>query len=79
VLFPPFLKRWGDQPHLKLYNATTVASGDESAMNLVPFRALFLANFGESPKGEVRRISIPRTRMNKGKKKGRGMEALALR
>jgi hypothetical protein len=33
-------------------------------MNFVPFRALFLANFGESPKGEVRRIPIPRNRVN---------------
>src|SRR5215208_561469 len=29
-------------------------------------------NFGESPKGEVRRIPIPRTRVNKGMRKGRG-------
>src|SRR5215208_5618890 len=29
------------------------------------------SNFGESPKGEVRRISIPRTSVNKDKKKGR--------
>jgi hypothetical protein len=36
------------------------------------------ANFRECPKGEVRRISIPRTPVNKGMKKGRGMEALAL-
>jgi hypothetical protein len=25
------------------------------------------ANFAESPKGEVRRITIPRTRVNKGR------------
>src|SRR5215212_11216247 len=30
-----------------LYNATTVASADESAMNFAPFRTLFLANFRE--------------------------------
>jgi len=30
------------------------------------------ANFGECSKGEVRRIPIPRTSVNKGKKKGRG-------
>jgi hypothetical protein len=49
-------------------------AGDEFAMNFVPFRALFLPNFGELrkrkfreiPKGEVRRIPIPRTRVNKG-------------
>ena len=29
-------------------------------------------NFAESPKGEVRRIPIPRTRVNKGIKKGQG-------
>src|SRR5215207_10995061 len=29
-------------------------------------------NFVESPKGELRRISIPRTLVNKGKRKGRG-------
>src|SRR5215207_7720798 len=32
-------------------------------------------NFAESPKGELRRISIPRTPVNKGKKKGRGLTA----
>src|SRR5829696_9323726 len=31
-------------------------------------------NFRESPKGEVRRIPIPRTSVNKGKKKGRRVE-----
>ena len=32
-------------------------------------------NFRESPKGEVRRKSIPRTRVNKGKKrKGRSLQ-----
>ena len=30
-------------------------------------------NFGEDPKGEVRRIRLPRTPVNKGKKKGRGL------
>jgi hypothetical protein len=30
------------------------------------------ANFAESPKGEVRRIPIPRTSVNKGMKKDRG-------
>jgi hypothetical protein len=30
-------------------------------------------NFREYPKGEVRRIHIPRTRVNKGKKKGRSV------
>jgi hypothetical protein len=29
----------------------------------------FNANFGECPKGELRRIPIPRTPVNKGKKK----------
>ena len=43
-----------------------------------------LRNFGESPKGEVRRILLPRTTVNKGKKReGRGGSrprcALALR
>ena len=36
------------------------------------------ANFRELHNGEVRRIPIPRTPVNKAKKKGRGMEALAL-
>ena len=44
-------------------------------MNFVQFRALFLANFGEHPKGEVRRIPILRTRVNKGMKKGRSYDA----
>jgi hypothetical protein len=30
------------------------------------------AKFAESPKGEVRRIHIPRTPVNKGKREGRG-------
>jgi hypothetical protein len=37
------------------------------------------ANFGESPKGEVPRIPIPRTSMNKGKSEGQGVVAPALR
>jgi hypothetical protein len=36
-------------------------------------------NFRECPKGEVRRISIPRTSVNKGKKKGRSCYAPTLR
>jgi hypothetical protein len=35
------------QPRLKLYNATTLASGDELAMNFAPFSTLFLPNFSE--------------------------------
>jgi hypothetical protein len=35
-------------------------------------------NFGECPKGEVRRIPIPRTPVNKGKKEGRGGQTLLL-
>jgi hypothetical protein len=42
------------------------AGGDEFPMNFAPFSALFLANFRECPKGEVRRILIPRTWVNKG-------------
>jgi len=34
-------------------------------------------NFRESPKGEVRRILIPRTTVNKGRKKRERAEALA--
>jgi hypothetical protein len=37
------------------------------------------ANFGELRKGEVRRILIPRTPVNKGKRKGRALEGPALR
>jgi len=33
------------------------------------------ANFGEFHKGELRRILIPRTTVNKGKKKGRSYDA----
>jgi hypothetical protein len=36
------------------------------------------ANFSELRQHEVRRIPLPRTPVNKGKKKGRGMEAVAL-
>src|SRR5215208_4218179 len=36
------------------------------------------ANFGEFYEGEVRRIPIPRTQVNKGKRKGRGCFAPAL-
>ena len=34
--------------------------GDEFAMNFVPFRTLFWANFSELYKGEVRRITLLR-------------------
>jgi hypothetical protein len=49
-----------------LYNATTLATGDESAMNFAPFSALFLANFPEIVKSEVqlRRIPLQRTSEN---------------
>jgi hypothetical protein len=36
------------------------------------------ANFAESPKGEVRRIPILRTRVNEGKEKGRSLAAPVL-
>ena len=49
-----------------LSNATTVASGDEFRMNFAPLNRIFLANFGESPKGEVRRIPILGTSVNIG-------------
>ena len=45
-------------------------------MNFVPFRALFLANFGESPKGEVRRILIPRRWVNSAEPRSDAEEAL---
>src|SRR5215203_1671548 len=35
-------------------------------------------NFRECPKGEVRRIPIPRTPVNKGKSEGRGQQTTAL-
>jgi len=35
------------------------------------------ANFRESPKGEVRRIPIPRTPVNKGKKEKKGRDIVA--
>jgi hypothetical protein len=72
ITTPSGVKERGDQPRLKLCNATTVAIGDESAMNFVPFIALFLANFAKSPKGEVRRIPILRGWVNRGREKGRG-------
>jgi hypothetical protein len=31
-----------------------------------------MRNFAEGPKGEVRRIHIPRTPVNKGERQGRG-------
>jgi hypothetical protein len=34
--------------------------------SIAVFIATFFANFGESPKGEVRRILLPRTRVNRG-------------
>jgi hypothetical protein len=49
----------------------TLVQGDECPMNFVPFRALFLGNFREIPKGEVRRNPLPRTPLNKGKEEGR--------
>src|SRR5215207_3492911 len=39
------------------------------------FREPLQPNFGEPRRGEVRRISLPRTRVNKGKKKGRSVVA----
>jgi hypothetical protein len=36
------------------------------------------AKFAEFPKGEVRRIPLPRTPLNKGKKEGLGCYAPAL-
>jgi hypothetical protein len=47
------------------------AGGDEFPMNFAPFSALFLAKFREFYKGEVRRISIPRTRVNKAYRRER--------
>jgi hypothetical protein len=44
-----------------LTNATTVASGDESPMNLAPFSALLLANFRESPECELRQNGVLRS------------------
>src|SRR5215208_864150 len=43
----------------------TIATLDESAMNFVLFRPIILANFVELRHGEVRRIPIPRTWVNK--------------
>src|SRR5215217_5072582 len=46
----PFHKGGGTrQPRLKLYNATTLASIGELAMNFVSSRTLFLAKFAEFP------------------------------
>jgi hypothetical protein len=39
--------------------------------SIAVFITTFLTNFGECPKGEVRRIPIPRTRVNKGKRKNK--------
>jgi hypothetical protein len=41
------------------------------------FITTFFANFGELRKDEVRRILIPRTTVNKGRKKRERAEALA--
>src|SRR5829696_3362127 len=56
---PSVIKEQGDQPRLTLHNAITLSRADESPMNS-------WRNFRESPKGEVRRILIPRTWVNKG-------------
>jgi len=42
---------------------------DEFSMNSVPFRALFLPNFREGRHGELRRISLPRTPVDKAKER----------
>ncbi len=52
----------GDQPRLKLHNEATLATGDEFPMNSWP-------NFREFVTGEVRRIHLPRTWVNKGMKR----------
>ena len=44
-----------------------------SYIGLQPHAIKAWRNFGESPKGEVRRIPLPRTSVNKGKKKARGV------
>jgi hypothetical protein len=64
-LFASFCRGRDSSAPPKSADATTLASVDEFPMNFVPFRALFLANFRELVKGEVRRISIPRTWVNK--------------
>src|SRR5215218_910450 len=46
------------QPHPKSADSATLARADEFPMNS-------WRNFGESPKGEVRRIPIPRTPVNR--------------
>jgi hypothetical protein len=60
-----------------LINAHTLARGDEFPMNFVPFSALLLAMFAEFSQREVQlpRIYIPRTWLNKGKKKGRSVSS----
>jgi hypothetical protein len=55
-----------------LYNAIMLASGDESPMNFAPLSTLFLANFREHPTGEVRRIPLLGTSVNKGPSRGNG-------
>jgi hypothetical protein len=56
---------------------TTVRNpGGQPVGLLRQIRRLPVTNFGESPKGEVRRIPIPRTPVNKGKKKVRMPPAL---
>src|SRR5688572_1669864 len=60
-LILPLLHKAGLVSPAVLYNATTLASGDELAMNFAPFSKLFLPNFSELCKDEVRRIPLPRT------------------
>ena len=54
----PFSVGTGLASPAMLYNATTVASGDEFPMNFAPFRTIFWANFGELRYGEVRILGI---------------------
>ena len=65
---PPFLLMRGQGP-APFSMPPMLMNSDESPMNFVPFRALFLVNFAESPECELRRILISRTRVNKGMKK----------
>src|SRR5215218_1358324 len=44
--------------------------GGTAHHSIAVFITTLLTNFAESPKGEVRRIPIPRTSVNKGKRKG---------
>src|SRR5215217_9395758 len=61
----------GDQPR-QLANATTLAGiGYKAHHSNAVFITTSFANFGECPKGEVRRIPIPRTTVNKGMKEDR--------